>query len=94
MVVAGLEGVEQRRVDLDAERLAGHLVDLDGELEAAPLDVEGQVGLVGEDPPPDQVAGRLAVDGRDLVAHSQPGVGGRRPGDSDGDDRGWDTATG
>ena len=38
------------------------------------------------------VAGRLAVDRDDLVAHGQPGARGRRSG-RDGDDPGQDMAT-
>ena len=63
VVVAGAHLVEQRRLHLDAERLAGPLVDLDGELEPAAPEVEHRVGVVDEEPPLDDVAGHLAVDG-------------------------------
>ena len=87
VVVARAHLVEQRRVDLDAERLAGGLGHLDGELEPAAADVEHQVGLVGQQPPLDDVPGGLAVEADDLVADEQTGPLGRRSG-RDGDDAG------
>ena len=51
------------------ERLAGPLVDLDGQLEAPAPEVEHGIGVVDQEPPLDDVAGHLAVDGVDLVAH-------------------------
>ena len=56
-----------------------------GELEPAAAHVEHGVGLVGEPPPLDDVAGRLAVDGHDLVVDEDTGPVGRRS-RSDGDD--------
>ena len=90
VVVAGLEGVEQRRVHLDPERLPGALSMLDRPLEAAAADLQLRVGGVGQHAPADQVAGGLPVDRGDLVAHGQPGARRGRAG-RDGDDRGAGT---
>ena len=87
VVVAGAHLVEQRRLHLHPERLARPLVDLHGELEAPPPEVEHRVGVVDEEPPLDDVAGHLPVDGVDLVAHLHPGARGRRTG-RDSDDSG------
>ena len=73
VVVAGAHLVEQRRLHLHAEGLARPLVDLHGELEP-PAEVEHRVGVVDEEPPLDDVAGHLTVDGVDLVAHLHPGA--------------------
>ena len=64
VVVAGAHPVEQRRVHLDAERLARALVDLDERLEATPPHLDRQVGLVDQRAPLEQVAGDVAVDRR------------------------------
>ncbi len=87
VVVAGADLVEQRAVDLDAERLAGPLGHLDGDLQPTPPEVEHRVRLVGEPAPLDDVAGGLAVDGQHLVVDQDTGPVGRRTGD-DGDDAG------
>ncbi len=77
VVVAGADPVEHGRLDLDAERLAGPLGDLDVEFESVAQDVEHDVGLVGEHLPLDHVAWDLTVDARDLVAGHEPGRRGR-----------------
>ena len=48
-------------------------------LEAAPAQVELELGLVGQQLVLDDVSGDLAVHGDDLVAGEQAGPGGRRP---------------
>ena len=69
VVVAGAHLVEQRRVHLDAERLAGPLVDLDGELEPAAARRRARRSASSvEELPLDDVAGHVAVDRDDLVA--------------------------
>jgi hypothetical protein len=87
VVVARAHPVEQRRVDLDPERLAGPLLDLDQRVEPAAPQLEGQGRLVDEHPPLDQVARDRAVDREDLVALDDAGARGRRTG-HDGDDTG------
>ena len=44
------------------------LLDLDGQLEAAAVDLELELGVVGQQPPLDHVARYLAVDRTHLVA--------------------------
>jgi hypothetical protein len=88
VVVTRAHLVEQRGVDLDAERLALGLGHLDGEHEAAATDVEEEVGVVGQELVGDDVPGHLAVHGEDLVAHEQPGALGRGCGRDSEDPRG------
>jgi hypothetical protein len=84
MVVAGADLVEQRRVDLDPERLTFGLAHFDLEFQPAPVDVEHDIGLVHQEPVLDDVAGHLPADGHDLVAGLDPGPRRRRRGrDSD-----------
>ena len=75
------------------ERLAGRAWRRSTVRSSPPrCDLELEVGVVGEQPPPDHVARRLAVDGRrPRRPTARPARGGRRPG-RDGDDPGRDMA--
>ena len=84
VVVAGADLVEQRRVHLDAERLAVGLGHLDQQLEPAPVELERRVGLVDQQPVLDDVARRPPGDRHDEVTDEHAGARGRTPGrDSD-----------
>ena len=87
MVVAGLDPVEQRAVDLDAQRRTGGLVDLDVVTQPATVDFEQQRRLVDQQLILDDVAGNLLVDGEDAVTGRDPGPLCWRIGD-DGDHHG------
>jgi hypothetical protein len=80
VVVAGAHTVEDRRVDLDAQRCSGELLDGRHQVETPAPDVELERGLVGEDLIFDDVAGRLTVHGHDLVAGSEARLCCRRTG--------------
>jgi hypothetical protein len=64
-------------VDLDPQRGARPLVDLDDRGEAAPGHLDHRRLVVDEHPPLDEVAGHGAVHGQDLVALDDAGAGGR-----------------
>jgi hypothetical protein len=68
VVVARANPVEHRRLDLDAQGLAGPLGNGHRELDAASHDVELDVGGVGRVLPLDHIAGPETVDAADLVA--------------------------
>jgi hypothetical protein len=74
VVVAGSHLVEERRLHVQAERLARSLVHLDRQLQPSSADLQRRVGVVDEEPPLDDVAGHLAVDGVHLVADLHTGA--------------------
>ena len=80
VVVAGPDLVEQGGVHLDPERLGPVALDGDRQLEAAPAQVDVELGLVGQQLVLDDVSGDLAVHGDDLVAGHDAGPVGGRPG--------------
>jgi hypothetical protein len=80
VVVAGAHAVEQGRLDLGAERLAGRLFDGQGQRQAAPGHVELDIGLVGQQAVLDDVTGGLAVHGDDLVTGEEAHPGSCRLG--------------
>ena len=63
---------------LGPERFARPLVHVDVEIDAVAVDLEADVGLVGPQPPLDDVARDPAVDAPDGVTGTEPGA--RRPG--------------
>ena len=75
-------------LDLGPERLALALGHLDRDVEAAPAELDLEIGLVGQQPPLDHVAGHLAVQGHDLVARADARSLGRRAGRDSDDQRG------
>ena len=75
------------------ERLARRLLDPDGEVQAAPGDLDLEVRVVDQDLVADDVSGCLAVQGSQLVTGAQPGAVGRGPG-RDGKTSGADTRQG
>ena len=77
MVVARAHFVEQRRVHLDAERLVGRLLDLQVEHEPVTDDLEGDGLAVRQGAVLQDVAGLLALDRPELVAHGKASGGGR-----------------
>ena len=74
VVVAGLHPVEHRVRELEAERRAFRLAHHDLLLEAAPPDLEVDLGAVGVQLVGDHVAELLAVDRQNLVAGRDSGV--------------------
>jgi hypothetical protein len=77
VVVARSYPIEQRALDLGAERFAVALGDFDHELDVAAAHVDLHLRFVDEIPPLDDVAGHLTVQADDLVAGLQPGECGR-----------------
>src|SRR5205823_14160371 len=88
VIVAGLDAVEDRAVELETERRARRLLDHGELLETATADLELDDGLVGLELIADDVADRFAVEGEDLVAGLDPGRGCRRAGRHRHDTRG------
>ena len=80
VVVAGADAVEDGRGDLDAEGLAGGLVDphQPGQRRPGAADQDAEVARVGEALEVDDVARLVPVDAEELVAHGQAGPGCRR----------------
>ncbi len=81
MVVAGADPVEQRRGDLHAERLAGVLLDPDGQRQVGALELELDFRLVCDQLVLDDVSRDLAVHGADLVPGRDSGALSRGGGD-------------
>jgi Na+/proline symporter len=73
VVVAGPYPIEDRARHLDAQRLTRPFVDLEGQIEATPPDLELDLGLIGGELPLDDVARHISVDPHDLVARSETG---------------------
>ena len=80
VVVAGAHPVEDRAVELEAERRARRLVDDHELLEAAAAQLELDPRLVGLDLVPDDVAHRFAVERDELVTGEDARGVGRRAG--------------
>ena len=68
VVVAGAELVEQRRLDLDTERVPLRFFDVDRQLHPATRDDQLHFGFIGEQPVLDHIAHDLTVHQRNLVA--------------------------
>ena len=68
VVVAGADLVEQRRIDLDAERLARLLVHVERQRLVLTADPHRHLGLVDQQVVADDVAGLLTVELDQLVA--------------------------
>ena len=88
VVVARAHPVENCRVHLDAQRRTGLFKDFHLGFQPAAGHLEVHLGLVGEHPPLDDVADRLAVDAHQLVANDQPCQIGGAVGRYGDDDRG------
>ncbi len=80
VVVAGADAVEDGRGDLDAERLAGRLVDAHqpGQGRTGATDQDAEVTRVTQVLEVDDVARLVPVQAEELVAHGQAGPGCRR----------------
>jgi hypothetical protein len=87
VVVAGAHPIEHGAGDLGAERAPRRLGDGDLLFEAVAGEQQVDLGLVGPQPPLDDVPRDATVEAQDRVARADPGLFGGRAG-RDGDDNG------